>query len=298
MTTVYVDLVKLDGSRPEGVLRFSLERMALGDPDVVPSSVEVEIRDGKARVDDLLPGAMRARVSTGGWTKAWHVKVPEAGEYDLFDLLEWQAEDFQETAWAALGKRVERLEQAPAVDLAPLEDTTRDLGNRVTALEAKPDPQPFDPSALQAQFADLQSHLTPVDLLQFQAVDDLDPVWELGATASVVQHAGRVSIDISTSVDVESLIRALNELKLPHFPEVAIFSDGSWSNCSVELFQEGKFLTKLRSYIVHLSGWGDDLKFRVEVDKALAIVREVGADRMSLSTFYYTNEVPPHDSTS
>ena len=125
MTTVYVDLVRLDGSRPEGVLRFSLERMALGDPDVVPSSVEVKILDGRARVDDLLPGVMRVRVRAGDWSKAWRVKVPEAGEYDLFDLLEWQAEDFQETAWAALAGRVEKLEQAPAVDLAPLKSASR-----------------------------------------------------------------------------------------------------------------------------------------------------------------------------
>lgn len=57
MTTVFVDLVNLDGSRPEGTLRFSLERLVLGDPDVVPSAVEVKIRDGKARVEGLLPGA-------------------------------------------------------------------------------------------------------------------------------------------------------------------------------------------------------------------------------------------------
>ena len=93
MTTVFVDLVNLDGSRPEGTLRFSLERLVLGDPDVVPSAVEVKIRDGKARVDDLLPGAMRVRVNAGCWSKDWHITVPESGEHDLFELLEWQAED-------------------------------------------------------------------------------------------------------------------------------------------------------------------------------------------------------------
>lgn len=146
MTTVYVDIINLDGSRPEGTLRFSLERLALGDPDIVPSSVEARIRDGKARVDGLSPGAMRARVSTGGWSKAWYVTIPESGEHDLFDLLGLQAKDFQETAWASLAGRVEKLEQRPApapVDLAPLEE-------RVTALESKPAPEPFDPSALQA----------------------------------------------------------------------------------------------------------------------------------------------------
>ncbi|MDK7062644.1 hypothetical protein QP290_25650, partial [Escherichia coli] len=68
MTTVFVDLVNLDGSRPEGTLRFSLERLVLGDPDVVPSAVEVKIRDGKARVENLLPGAMRVRVNAGCWS--------------------------------------------------------------------------------------------------------------------------------------------------------------------------------------------------------------------------------------
>ncbi|HGL9148736.1 TPA: hypothetical protein ACKLO9_001530 [Neisseria gonorrhoeae] len=133
MTTVYVDLVNLDGSRPEGALRFSLDRLALGDPDVVPSSVGAKIRDGKARVDDLLPGAMRVRVSTGGWSKSWRVTIPESGDHDLFDLLGLQTKEFQETAWAALAGRVEKLEQAPAVDLAPLE-------KRITALENTPNP--------------------------------------------------------------------------------------------------------------------------------------------------------------
>lgn len=66
MTAVYVDIINLDGSRPEGTLRFSIERPVLGNPDIVPSSVEVKILDGKARVDGLSPGAMRARVSTAG----------------------------------------------------------------------------------------------------------------------------------------------------------------------------------------------------------------------------------------
>lgn len=321
MTTVYVDLVKLDGSRPEGVLRFSLERMALGDPDVVPSSVEVKILDGKARVDDLLPGAMRVRVRAGDWSKAWRVKVPEAGEYDLFDLLEWQAEEFQETAWAALNRRVEKLEQAPAVDLAPLEqrldalegapvvdlapleDMTRDLGNRVTALESNPAPAPFDPSALQTQLAELQAHLTPVDLFladsTWEAItEDIQPVFNVGSTVGVVQHAGRVNININTNVSAETLIRALDGLELPHFPEAATFPDGNSALCSVELFQGAKFLTKLQPSQIYLDKRGGTLAFRVAVDRALATVREVGADRMSLSVFYYTNALPPHDSTS
>ena len=89
MTTIFVDLVNLDGSRPEGRLRFSLEQLRVGDPDVVPSSVEVVILDGKARVENLLPGEMKVLVSTGRWSKEWPVTIPAEGEHDLFELLEW-----------------------------------------------------------------------------------------------------------------------------------------------------------------------------------------------------------------
>lgn len=166
MTTVFVDLVNLDGSRPEGTLRFSLERLVLGDPDIVPSAVEVKIRDGKARVEGLLPGAMRVRVNAGCWSKDWQIAVPAEGEHDLFALLGEQAKEFEHALWATLlgrvealentppvdlapvEKRLDALEGAPVVDLAPLEDATRQLDNRVTVLESKPDPQPFDPAEL------------------------------------------------------------------------------------------------------------------------------------------------------
>nr|MDK6662769.1 hypothetical protein [Escherichia coli] len=59
------------------------------------------------------------------------IEVPSEGEHDLFELLEWQAEDFQETVWAELAKRVEALENTPAVDLAPVEQ-------RLDALEGAP----------------------------------------------------------------------------------------------------------------------------------------------------------------
>lgn len=288
MTTVFVDLVNLDGSRPEGSLRFSLERLVLGDPDVVPSAVEVKIRDGKARVDDLLPGAMRVRVNAGCWSKDWHITVPESGEHDLFELLEWQAEDFQETVWAALSKRVEALENAPVVDLAPLE-------KRLDALEAKPDPKPFDPSALETQLADMQAHLTPVEIYTEGIGDDLGSVSETGANVTVVQHAGRVDINIS-AFDLEGLLRALDGLKLPHFPKVSDFPHGGSSMCDVELFQGAKFVAKLQPYLVRLQVESlDDVipSFVAEVDSALAVVQETGANRMSLSTFYYTNDLPP-----
>lgn len=287
MTTVYVDLVNLDGSRPEGALRFVLERMVLGDPDVVPSSVEARIRDGRARVEGLLPGDMRVRVSAGDWSKSWHIKVPESGEHDLFDLLEWQAEDFQETVWAELAKRVEALENTPSVDLAPLEE-------RVTELESKPAPEPFDPSALQAQLAEMQAHLTPVDLSWLDEVaGDIDPVFATGSAVGVVQHAGRVDISFRNSADMEGLIRALDGLDLPHFPEVAHFPDGGWAPCSVELSRGAKFLTKLEASQIRLTNWSGPLRFQMNVDDVMEVVREVGADRMTLSTFYYTEAPPP-----
>lgn len=245
MTTVFVDLVNLDGSRPEGTLRFSLERLVLGDPDVVPSAVEVKIRDGKARVENLLPGAMRVRVGAGCWSKDWHITVPESGEHDLFELLEWQADDFQETVWAELNRRVEKLENtpvvdlapveqrldalegAPKVDLAPLEDTTRDLGNRVTALEQKPAPKPFDPAELQAQLAAMQAKLadmpnfTPVNLMdnhedEFQ--DALYPLWDISGNITASLWMGRVNIAIQAPIADYSIPVFEDGLKLVGFP--------------------------------------------------------------------------------
>ena len=114
-----------------------------------------------------------------------------------------------------------------------------------------------------------------------------------------MQHAGRVNINISTNLGAETLIRALDGLELPHFPEAATFPDGAWAQCSVELTRRGaSFLTKLGSPQIILNQSGGTMAFRVKVDEALAVVREVGADRMSLSVFYYTNALPPHDSTS
>lgn len=298
MTTVFVDLVNLDGSRPEGSLRFSLERLVLGDPDVVPSAVEVKIRDGKARVDDLLPGAMRVRVNAGCWSKDWQVTIPESGEHDLFALLGEQAKEFEHALWATLLGRVEALENTPAVDLAPLEDATRDLGNRVEKLERgnQPAPQPFDPSALEAKLAELQAHLTPVEILDDEAIyEDCASIYDLGSEVQVIQHAGRVDINIS-AFDLEGLLRALDGLRLPHFPKVKMFPQGGFALCDVELYQGAKFVTKLQKYLVRLEMKSmDDMipSFAVEVDNALAVVQETGANRMILSTFYYTNELPP-----
>lgn len=306
MTTVFVDLVNLDGSRPEGTLRFSLERLVLGDPDVVPSAVEVKIRDGKARVDDLLPGAMRVRVNAGCWSKDWQIMVPESGEHDLFDLLEWQAEDFQETVWAELAKRVEALENTPAVDLAPVEQRLdalegapvvdlAPLEKRVTALEAKPAPEPFDPTELTAKLAELQAHLTPVNISWNDDIgEDLAPIYDTGATVGLIQHAGRVNINIRATLSVEDTLRALKGLKLPHFPNAAEFAnDPTYSGCDVELYQGAKFLTKLELNQIRLEDIGGTLTFVVALDDVLAVVQETGANRMSLSTFYYTNDLPP-----
>lgn len=312
MTTVFVDLVNLDGSRPEGTLRFSLERLVLGDPDIVPSAVEVKIRDGKARVENLLPGAMRVRVNAGCWSKDWHIEVPESGEHDLFALLGEQAKEFEHALWATLlgrvealentpavdlapvEKRLDALENTPAVDLAPLEETARDLGNRVEKLEKKPAPQPFDPTELKTQLAELQAHLTPVELYDEGIGEDLGPVYETGAVVTVVQHVGRINIDFSTTVSAETLIRALDGLDLPHFPKPTTFADDpTYSCCDVELYQGAKFLTKLELHQIILQNVDGVLTFKLALDDVLAVVQEVGANRMSLSTFYYTNDLPP-----
>ncbi|WP_187401247.1 hypothetical protein [Corynebacterium sp. LK26] len=305
MTTVFVDLVNLDGSRPEGSLRFSLERLVLGDPDVVPSAVEVKIRDGKARVDGLLPGAMRVRVNAGCWSKDWQVTIPESGEHDLFALLGEQAKEFEHALWSTLLGRVEKLEQVPPVDLAPVEQRLdalegapkvdlAPLEKRVTALEAKPSPEPFDPTELKTQLAELRAHFTPVALTWLEGPgDDFSPVFDTGTAVSTVQHAGRVNIDLSTTVSAEALIRALDGLQLPHFPAVSMFPDDGRALCSVELFQGAKFLTKLELNQIRLQDRGGTLTFVVALDDVLAVVQETGANRMSLSTFYYTNELPP-----
>lgn len=129
-----------------------------------------------------------------------------------------------------------------------------------------------------------------------EVADDLGPVWATGSTVGVVQHAGRVSINVRAS-QLEEVIRALDGLELPHFPEVAAHSDGSESYCEVELFQGKKFLTKLDPSRIYLLQWGGPLTFHVAVDNALAVAQEAGADRMTLSAFYYTSAPPPHDST-
>lgn len=238
MTTVFVDLVNLDGSRPEGTLRFSLEHLVLGDPDVVPSAVDVKIRDGKARVENLLPGAMRVRVNAGCWSKDWHITVPDEGEHDLFKLLEWQADDFQETVWAELAARVEKLENTPPVDLAPVEQRLdalegapkvdlAPLENRVTALEQKPDSEPFDPAELQAQLAAMQAKLadmpnfTPVNLMdnyedEFQ--DALYPLWDISGNITASLWMGRVNIAIQAPIADYSIPVFEDGLKLVGFP--------------------------------------------------------------------------------
>lgn len=323
MTTVFVDLVNLDGSRPEGTLRFSLERLVLGDPDVVPSAVEVKIRDGKARVENLLPGAMRVRVNAGCWSKDWQVTIPAEGEHDLLDLLEWQADEFQETVWAELAKRVEALENTPAVDLAPveqrldalegapvvdlapLEETARNLSDRVEKAEKRIESVSGSLGStqfslfqrelpkLKTQLAELRAHLTPVEVYVDGMEEDLGPVNETGTVPVVVQHAGRVNIDFTTNVSAETLIRALDGLQLPHFPKVSKLSGDGFSPCDVELYQGGKFLTKTGQYQIRLENVDGTPQFYVALDDVLAVVQETGANRMSLSTFYYTNDLPP-----
>lgn len=196
--------------------------------------------------------------------------------------------------WAALDKRVEALENTPQVDLAPLEDATRNLSDRVTALESKPAPEPFDPTDLKTQLAELQAHLTPVELVWLEGPGkDIAPIYDNGANVTVVQHAGRVNINIYAYTP-EGLLHALDGLKLPHFPKVAEFSDpNSYSGFDVEVYQGRKFLTKLDREQIRLSHLSGTLAFRVKLDEVLAVMQETGADCMNMSAFYYTNELPP-----
>lgn len=305
MTTVFVDLVNLDGSRPEGRLRFSLEHLRVGDPDVVPSSVEVVILDGKARVENLLPGEVKVLVSTGGWSKEWPVAIPDNGTHDLFDLLGTSAPEFEHALWATLLGRVEALEKAPSVDLSPLEETARNLSDRVGKTEKRIGSVSDTLGAfrhslfqmelpkLKTQLAELQAHLRPSEPYIEGIEDDLDPFYERGSQVGLKQHAGRVNLHVRVSHDLEGLLHALDGVKLPHFPKVSMLSGDMMSPCDVELYQGAKFLTKIEPYHIHLQDIGGTPQFYVEVDDVLAVVQETGANGMILSTFYYTNELPP-----
>lgn len=323
MTTVFVDLVNLDGSRPEGALRFSLERLVLGDPDIVPSAVDVKIRDGKARVENLLPGAMRVRVNAGCWSKDWQVSIPAEGEHDLFALLGEQAKEFEHALWATLLARVEKLENTPAVDLAPvekrldaledapkvdlapLEETARNLSGRVEKAEKRIESVSGSLSStqfslfqreipkLKQQLAALQAHLTPSEPYIDGIEDDLDPFYERGSQVGLKQHAGRVNLHVKATHDLEGLLHALDGVKLSHFPKVSTLSSDINSPCDVELYQGAKFLTKIEPYQIRLEDIGGTPQFHVAVDDVLAVVQETGANRMTLSTFYYTNDLPP-----
>lgn len=217
MATVFVDLVNLDGSRPEGRLKFSLEQLRIGDPDVVPSSVEVAILDGKALVEDLLPGEMKVQVSTGRWSKEWQVAIPDNGTHDLFDLLGTSAPEFEHALYATLLGRVEKLEQVPPVDLAPVEQ-------RLDALEGAPvvDLAPLENrvTALQAKLADMPN-FTPVNLMdnhedEFQ--DALSPLWAVSGNITASLWMGRVNIAIQAPIADYSIPVFEDGLKLVGFP--------------------------------------------------------------------------------
>lgn len=166
----------------------------------------------------------------------------------------------------------------------------------MTALEGKREPQPFDPTELTAKLAELQARLTPVELLDEEAIyEDCASIYDLGSEVQVIQRAGLVDINIS-AFDLEGLLRALDGLRLPHFPKVKMFPQGGFALCDVELYQGAKFVTKLQKYLVRLEMKSMDDRapsFGVDVDNALAVVQETGANRIILSTFYYTNDLPP-----
>lgn len=333
MTAVFVDLVSLDGSRPDGSLRFSLERLVLGDPDVVPSAVEVKIRDGKARVENLLPGAMRVRVNAGCWSKDWHITVPESGEHDLFTLLGEQAKEFEHALWATLLGRVEKLENTPAVDLAPveqrldalegapkvdlapLEDTTRDLGNRVTALEQMPAPKPFDPSALEAQFAEMQSRFeevnkrlngvpSPQDYLPKDLTADNDaldesavPLTEWGGVLLAEKRLNQVSIKINSTLHDEIAEVFENKLLIKGLPPLTYGSDwATYSIFRVEFAKDNEVHYVPRHHNVCLKANTEGVvlqdrepHFGADPGDTFRKALEKGCDTFTATVHYYTN---------
>ena len=308
MTTVFVDLVNLDGSRPEGRLRFSLEQLRVGDPDVVPSSVEVVILDGKARVENLLPGEMKVLVSTGGWSKEWPVVIPDDGTHDLFDLLGVSAPEFEHALWASRLGRVEALEQVPAVDLAPLE-------NRVTALEAKPSPEPFDPTALETQLAELQSRFeevrerlnvvpSPQDYLPKELTADnnvlyesIDPLFEWGGQFSAYQRLNQVSIEVFCSLSEGMAEVFENALLIKGLPQLAYGSEFLfYSRCRVEFFKDNEVHYAPRAHDVCLKRDDEgvvlqdrDPRFGLESGDTFRKALEKGCDAFMLTVHYYTN---------
>lgn len=315
MTTVFVDLVNLDGSRPEGRLRFSLEHLRVGDPDVVPSSVEVVILDGKARVENLLPGEMKVLVSTGGWSKEWPVVIPDDGTYDLFDLLGVSAPEFEHALWATLLGRVEKLENTPPVDLAPVEDTTRDLGNRVTALEQMPAPKPFDPSALEAQFAEMQSRFeevnkrlngvpSPQDYLPKDLTagnDALDesavPLTEWGGVLLAEKRLNQVSIKINSTLNDEIAEVFENTLLIKGLPPLTYGSDWAiYSRFRVEFAKDNEVHYVPRHHDVCLKANTEGVvlqdrepHFGTDPGDTFRKALEKGCDTFTATVHYFTN---------
>lgn len=191
------------------------------------------------------------------------------------------------------------------VDLAPLEETARNLSDRVEKTEKRIESVSDTLGAfrhslfqmelpkLKTQLAELRAHLTPVEVYVDDEAEDLSLFYERGCLVGLKQHAGRVSLNVRATHDLEGLLHALDGAKLPYFPKVSTFSSDMTSPCDVELYQGAKFLTKIEPYQIRLDNRSGPLQFSVAVDDVLAVVQETGANRMSLSTFYYTNDLPP-----
>lgn len=265
MATVFVDLVNLDGSRPEGRLKFSLEQLRIGDPDVVPSSVEVAIIDGKARVENLLPGEMKVQVSTGRWSKEWPVAIPDNGTHDLFDLLGTSAPEFERALWATLLERVEKLEQRPA-------------------------PEPFDP-------ADLPNLKPALIQAAFNTRDDegVKRLSENGIALGGFTWSNRVEIRLSGKLDrLAEFFK--DSVSFDCFPKPALgtLSHELWFYGGSLSYREfDYFFISSRSGRLYLHDRMRNTQMTETTEGAFynaAVVN--GAERFHLKIVYYTSDLP------
>lgn len=194
MTKLTVNLQELDSSKPSKSFTIALDEYRLGaegQPTLVPSEVDLKVTNGVGSVD-VAPGAYRVRSGYG--PSAWTVNVPESGEHDLMRLI--------------------LLQNAEVSD-----GVVEQIVKRLTALEAKPEPEPFDPSELEAENTALKTKVEklqaqldkippakPVDLTSRREFDwDLaSPLFEIGGLIASTIWMGRVDIAITVPVNEDS----------------------------------------------------------------------------------------------
>lgn len=81
MTTVFVDVMEIDRELPGGKFTIALGEFVPreGLPTLVPSTVELQVRDGKGEVD-VEPGRYRVTPTVGCSSgPGWEIQVPAEG---------------------------------------------------------------------------------------------------------------------------------------------------------------------------------------------------------------------------